>query len=137
MQDKGIYRLPPHINLLYPFVPERHFPEARYLSNAPRFGYQGGGGARFGYPEERTAPPHLTILKQAATGERVSPPLKQAAGILAEALTTLEPFEVRLERLGLFKRKRWVPLPECRQWARGEDFIWIWLCSQDVTESSI
>ena len=28
LQDKGFYRWPPHINLLYPFVPERHFIEA-------------------------------------------------------------------------------------------------------------
>ncbi len=28
LRDSGLYRWPPHINLLYPFVPVKHFPEA-------------------------------------------------------------------------------------------------------------
>jgi len=27
LKDKGLYRWPPHINLLYPFVVETHIPE--------------------------------------------------------------------------------------------------------------
>ena len=34
LQDKGIYRWPPHINLLYPFVPFDAFDEAASLLGA-------------------------------------------------------------------------------------------------------
>lgn len=93
VQDRGLWRWPPHVNLLYPFVALTEF-EVTSLSKEE-------GGSLLGLVKSLSHP-HLSICSSSSS----SACAQSAAAELAKAAASVEPFDVLLRDFHVFVHKK-------------------------------
>ena len=92
LRDGGLYRWPPHVNLLYPFLPPRHFEEAvRALAPA-----LAAAATTLRKDVENAAPSESVAVAPSTSGSSLLPPSSLSLA------SSASPFSITLDELAVF-----------------------------------